>query len=52
MALSTRLLAAIDFVVGARPSAEAVLAAPLGPVGAMIALGLLNTALAYFLSSA
>ena len=49
MTLSTFLLAAIDLAFGARTSVAAVLAAPFAPLAAMIALGVLNTALAYFL---
>ncbi len=49
MTLSTLLLAAVDLAFGARPSIDAILAAPVAPIAAMIALGVLNTALAYFL---
>jgi drug/metabolite transporter (DMT)-like permease len=42
------LLAAIDAAFGARPSMATILAAPPAPILAMVALGVFNTALAYF----
>ncbi len=48
MTLSTLLLAAIDLALGARPSIDAMLGAPLAPIAAMVALGVFNTALAYY----
>ncbi len=48
MTLSTLALAAIDAAFGARPSMAAILAAPPGPLLAMVALGVFNTALGYF----
>ena len=48
MTLSTLALAAIDAAFGARPAIATILAAPPGPILAMVALGVFNTALAYF----
>jgi drug/metabolite transporter (DMT)-like permease len=48
MTLSTLALALIGLIFGARPSHATLLALPLGPVLAVAALGVFNTALAYF----
>jgi drug/metabolite transporter (DMT)-like permease len=48
MTISTLLLAATGLALGARPSIETILAVPRAPVVAMVALGVLNTALAYY----
>ena len=48
MAISGALLGALALVVGGRPSLAALTDAPPAPLAALIALGLLNTGLAYF----
>ena len=48
MTLSTILLAGIGLVLGAHPSIDDIRAAPGAPIAAMAALGVLNTALAYY----
>jgi drug/metabolite transporter (DMT)-like permease len=49
MTISTVVLAGIDLALGERPSVDATLAAPYAPIAAMVALGVLNTALAYYI---
>lgn len=48
MAVSGALLVAAELVVGGSPSLAALTAKPAGPLAALIALGLFNTGLAYF----
>jgi len=48
MAISGVLLGAAELVAGGPPSLAALAAKPAGPVAALVALGLFNTGLAYF----
>lgn len=48
MAISGVLLAVAALVAGGSPSVAALAAKPLGPVAALVTLGLFNTGLAYF----
>ena len=48
MAISGALLAAAELIAGGAPSLVALAAKPAGPLAALVALGLFNTGLAYF----
>ena len=48
MAISALLLGAGELIVGGTPSLAVLTAKPAGPLAALIALGLVNTGLAYF----
>jgi len=48
MAISGALLAAAELVAGGIPSLTVLAAKPAGPLAALVALGIFNTGLAYF----